>query len=163
MDAWRQYYTPEHFETVIRRQASLGLKTKNLFLGMGAFYASIMFAKVHPLEAGFWRRKVRKQRRYGMPLENPLIFYPKLVWHHIWVHAQLAALYIRFKRIHDRVVKDPTIRNYSDLAMTPASANDSNDLDLIRVFEDHIPNTYGAPVKRKKTNEELEALAIPAE
>ena len=162
LDAWKLYYTPAHFETVIRRQASLGLKTKSLYHGMGGFYASIMFAKVHPLEAGFWRHKVRTQRRRNMPLENPLVFYPKLAWHHLWAHAQFLALYVRFKRIHDRVIKDPEIRNYTDLAMTPMAANEGEELDLIKVFEDQIPDTYGAPVKRNKKVEELAAMAIPA-
>ena len=31
---------------------------------------------VHPLQFGFVRRKIRTQRRYGMPIVNPLIFYP---------------------------------------------------------------------------------------
>ena len=32
---------------------------------------------VHPLQFGFVRRKVRTQRRHGLPIENPLIFYPR--------------------------------------------------------------------------------------
>ena len=163
LDAWRLYYTPKHFETVIRRQASLGLKTKTLFHGMGGFYASIMYANVHPLEAGFWRRRVRKQRRHGMALENPLIFYPKRTWIEFWSHAKFLALYLRLKLIHDRVVKDPSVRDYTDLAMTPTAASEGDDLDLIKVFEDQIPNTYGAPVKRKKEESAAEATAIPAE
>ncbi|MEM7123225.1 MAG: radical SAM protein [Pseudomonadota bacterium] len=163
LDAWKLYYTPKHFATVIRRQASLGLKTKSLFHGMGGFYASIMYANVHPLEAGFWRRRVRKQRRHGMALENPLIFYPKRTWMEFWSHAKFLALYLRLKWIHDRVVSDPSVRDYSDLAMTPTAANERDDLDLIRVFEDQIPDTYGAPVKRKKKDSAAEATAVPAE
>ena len=38
----------------------------------------------------------------------------------------------------------------------------ATELDLIKVFEDQIPDTYGAPVKRNKKVEELAAMAIPA-
>lgn len=163
LDAWKLYYTPEHFKTVIRRQASLGLKTKTLFHGMGGFYASIMYAKVHPLEAGFWRRRVRKQRRYGLPLENPLIFYPKRTWIDFWTHTKFLLLYLRLKLMHDRVVKDPAVRSYTDLAMTPTTADEGDDLDLIKVFEDQIPDTYGAPVKRKPKDDTAKASAVAAE
>jgi hypothetical protein len=30
---------------------------------------------LHPLQFGFVRRKIRTQRRYGMPVVNPLLFY----------------------------------------------------------------------------------------
>ncbi len=162
LEAWKLYYTPKHFETVIRRQASLGLKTKTLFHGMGGFYASIMYANVHPLEAGFWRRRVRSQRRHGLPRENPLIFYPKRTWVEFWSHAKFLMLYLRLKLIHDRVVKDPTVRAYTDLAMTPTTDDEDNDLDLIKVFEDQIPDTYGAPVKRKKKDGTVEEKMIAA-
>jgi hypothetical protein len=29
---------------------------------------------LHPLEGGYFRRKLRRQRRAGLPRENPLIF-----------------------------------------------------------------------------------------
>ena len=46
-----------------------------LFVG-GAFPGSILIEKVHPLECGIVRRKIRKQRRPGMKIENPILFYP---------------------------------------------------------------------------------------
>ncbi len=37
----------------------------------------IIFEGVHPLEGGALRLKFRRDRRPGMKLENPLIFYPR--------------------------------------------------------------------------------------
>ena len=37
----------------------------------------ILFEGVHPLEGGALRLKFRRDRRHGMPRENPLLFYPR--------------------------------------------------------------------------------------
>ena len=69
--AWRQYYTVEHVETILRREAARGGRTKALHATMVHFLGSILIEKVHPLEVGILRRKVRGQRRPGLPIENP--------------------------------------------------------------------------------------------
>ena len=43
---------------------------------MTIFAGAARIEGVHPLQFGFVRRKVRTQRRHGMPLVNPLVFYP---------------------------------------------------------------------------------------
>ncbi|MET4807843.1 radical SAM protein [Limibacillus sp. MBR-115] len=150
LDAWKQYYTLEHIETVLRRGVARGLNTKQLFLTLGAFYGSVTIEKLHPLEAGFFRHKVRLQRRPGLPIENPLIFYPRRAWEITTTHLKWLALYLQLKRLHARVLKDPAAKNYSDQALIHGSQEDEDNLDLIRTFEDAIPNTYGAPVKHAK-------------
>ena len=37
----------------------------------------ILFEGVHPLEGGAVRLKYRRDRRLGLPRENPLVFYPR--------------------------------------------------------------------------------------
>jgi hypothetical protein len=41
------------------------------------FSASHEFEKVHPLQSGVFRRKRRRDRRAGLPLEPPLAFYAR--------------------------------------------------------------------------------------
>lgn len=147
-DCWKQFYTPEHIETVLRRGAARGLKTHQLMLGLGAFYGSIFYEKVHPLEAGFIRRKVRKQRRSGLKIENPLIFYPRRLMELIVTLASFGALYVKLSRIHRRVLKDPERLNYTDLSLEPIYEGQENELDLMKTFGEAIPNTYGAPPKK---------------
>ncbi|WP_420411769.1 B12-binding domain-containing radical SAM protein [Roseibium sp.] len=151
LDCWRQFYTPEHMETVLRRGAARGLKTHQLMLGLGAFYGSIFYEKVHPLEAGFLRRKARKQRRSGMKIENPLIFYPRRLLGVIVTMSSFGALYLKLSRIHRRVVKDPNRLSYSDLSLEPVTEENENELDLMKTFGEAIPNTYGAPKRKRET------------
>ena len=75
--AWDLYYSPEHIKTLIRRAAAGGPNPSRVMLHIHQFYGTIKYQNVHPLQGGFLRRKVRTQRRPGMPQENPLIFYPR--------------------------------------------------------------------------------------
>ncbi|MEM7223571.1 MAG: B12-binding domain-containing radical SAM protein [Pseudomonadota bacterium] len=152
-DCWRQYYTPEHVETILRREAARGGRTKALHASMVHFLGSILIEKVHPLETGILRRKVRRQRRPGLPIENPLIFYPRRAREVIVTAARWIHLHQKFKAIHERVKKDESAKSHSDLALTPVSAEEQLDLDIIKTFKDAIPNTHGAPVVPAKRAE----------
>jgi hypothetical protein len=89
------------------------------------------------------RRKIRTQRRYGLPLENPLVFYPR--W---WFEASVAvirwvALYLRYRRILVRVIKAPDAHRYTDPALQPTGAGEAD--RVVEAFADIIPHTHGAP------------------
>ncbi len=151
LDCWRQYYTPEHVETILRREAARGGRTKALQASMVHFLGSITIEGVHPLEVGVLRRKVRRHRRRGMPLENPVIFYPRR-WSEIAVSAsRWIRLYLKFLAIYNRVDQDENAKSYQDLALTPVTDEEQVDLDIIKTFQDAIPNTHGAPVRPQKS------------
>jgi len=99
------------------------------------------------------RRKARRHRRHGMKIEHPLVFYPRRMLEHVVSVSSWLMLYLKFSRIHRKVLKDPDRFNYSDLALAPIAEDAENDLDLIRVFEEAIPNTYGAPVLKPQKAE----------
>lgn len=87
---------------------------------------------VHPLEGGYFRLKFRKDRRSGLPIENPFVFYPRYVWEVISKHwAYLSAVW-RVHRIYRRVKAAPGRREYSDVAIAPMSADMEEDLAMIR-------------------------------
>ena len=44
---------------------------------MTAFSSAARAEGVHPLQCGIVRRKLRKSRRHGMPIVNPLILLPQ--------------------------------------------------------------------------------------
>jgi len=144
-DAWRQYYTPEHVETMLRREAAGGGRLNALHSSMVHFLGSILFEKVHPLETGIFRRKVRRQRRSGLPIENPLIFHPRRLAEIVVTHWRWLALYLKFRAIRDRVARDENARDYQDLALRPVSDEEQLDLDIIKTFRAAIPHTHGAP------------------
>ena len=76
-DAWSIYYTDEHVETILRRGVASGISTKKIVDALIVFSGATRIEDVHPLQFGFVRRKARRQRRHGMPIESPLIFYPR--------------------------------------------------------------------------------------
>ncbi|TYC64420.1 radical SAM protein [Rhodobacterales bacterium] len=150
LDSWKQFYTPEHVETVLRRDAARGARTKALYSSMVHFLGAILIEKVHPLECGIVRRKHRTQRRFGMKLEHPLVFYPKRAVEAVSVGIAWARLFLKFRPALKRVLADETRKSYTDIALMPVSDGDEQDMELIQVFRDAIPKTHGAPERTGK-------------
>ena len=141
-DAWSRYYTQEHVETVLRRARVSGLKLSKIVNAMTVFSGSSRIEKVHPLQFGIIRRKIRTQRRIGMKLENPLIFYPRRLVESILTGLRWWSLIRRHTRIRRKVEADANFAAYTDLAMEKTKRAD----DFVgTVFADKIPDTYGAP------------------
>ncbi len=132
--AWDLYYSPEHVETLMRRAAATSpiprKQTGRLAYHVGMFYGTMVYEKVHPLQSGWFRRKIRTQRRYGLPRENPLIFYPRRVWEIIRTYGPVPLLVWKLLRIRKRVLNDPEMKNYTDLALTPVDAAEEVELEL---------------------------------
>ena len=105
-NSWRQFYTPEHVETVLRRDAARGKRTSALYSSVVHFLGSILIEKVHPLECGIVRRKIRKQRRPGMKIENPILFYPRRVVESLTSGVRWAQLFLKFRPALKRVKAD---------------------------------------------------------
>ncbi|MFZ0205944.1 MAG: radical SAM protein [Roseiarcus sp.] len=142
-DCWQLYYTDAHVETILRRAVASGLKPRRLADVLVVFAGALRIEGVHPLQLGPLRRKIRTQRRSGLPLENPLLFYPR--W---WFEASVAlirwvALYLRYQRILARVVKAPDAHRYTDPALQPTGAGEAD--RVVEAFADIIPHTHGAP------------------
>jgi hypothetical protein len=78
----------------------------------------------HPLEGGFFRVKPRKDRRYGMPLENPVSFYARFACSEVKNIGSMVLTYMRLKRILKRVLKDPARKQYRDVSITPPDLNE---------------------------------------
>jgi hypothetical protein len=69
--AWHTYYSWEHIETLLKRAVATGLSPFRLADMIFQFYGSYFYERLHPLQTGLIRRKVRTQRRHGLPRENP--------------------------------------------------------------------------------------------
>ena len=129
--AWETYYSPEHMETVMRRATATGISAgKTLFLLLW-FYGCITAEKIHPLEGGYLRRKYRRDRRPGMPIESVWRFYPRYVAEVVSKHVRLARLIWKFGRVRRRLRHDPEARRYTDQALTPVA---DNELDALEMF-----------------------------
>jgi hypothetical protein len=115
--AWDLYYSAEHIETIFRRAKASGIKPVRLLNHIVQFYFTFIQENVHPLQGGYFRRKIRRRRRSTLPRENPLVFYPRRVREIVATHAKLAAFYLYLHRIRRRVERDQ--RPYTDPALTP--------------------------------------------
>ena len=115
------------------------------------FYGGIIINKLHPLENGYMRRKVRSQRRPGFPLENPLLFYPKRLWEIIRDQGLFLKLVLQYAKIRRRVKADPNRKQYTDLSLTPITIEEEEDLDLIKIF-------HPRPTKSRSTESQTVAV-----
>ena len=129
-EAWDLYYSPEHMETIMRRAAAVGTSPgKALFLIIW-FWACVKLEKVHPLQGGYLRRKVRRDRRPGLPLENPLTFYPRVYGAMAANHVRVGLLAFKLWRLRRELRHSPDARKYMDQALTPPTDADLDDLEM---------------------------------
>ena len=134
-DAWDQYYTPDHVETLMRRVDAKQISAGFLRTLIVLFYGCITINKLHPLEGGYFRRKVRRQRRPTFPLENPLVFYLRRIWEIGYEHVALSRMFWQLSKIRKKVKLSPDRRTYTDLALTPVQLQEEESLDLIKIFD----------------------------
>jgi pyruvate-formate lyase-activating enzyme len=147
-DAWSRYYTDAHVETVLRRAVASGLNPKKIVDALTVFSGATWIEGVHPLQFGFVRRKVRTQRRHGLPLESPLVFYPRWAVEFTVAALRWIRLARRYRAIMGRVIADPASQTYQDEALTVASHSEEATSDFVKAFADKIPKTYGAPPRQ---------------
>ncbi len=127
---WHAYYTPEHIETVMRRAIATGLSVGNTMFIMLWSYLSYAVERVHPVDGGYFRIKKRKERRSGLPIENPLVFYPKYAWQIFFKHVSVIPLVWRLMRVRRKLKRDPSRYDYCDLALTPANDDELQELAM---------------------------------
>jgi hypothetical protein len=128
--AWDLYYTPEHLRTILRRAAAFDIGISHLTGLLFMFSKAVEIENLHPLQAGIFRRKYRRDRRYGMPIEPVWTFYPKLVWE-IGRKIGLMTRYWReLDRMRREINRDPARRLYTDPALTPVEDGETEMLEL---------------------------------
>jgi len=133
--AWETYYSDEHVERVMRRAIATGNSAGKVLFVLNWFIGSIRIERIHPLETGFVRRKYRRDRRSGLPIEPALSFYPRY-WTETAV-KQLRWLWLwgRMYRRYRQIKRDPASRTYMDASLTPAEDDESERLDLFQTGE----------------------------
>ncbi|MEA3274319.1 MAG: radical SAM protein [Pseudomonadota bacterium] len=119
--AWDAYYSMDHLETLMRRATTVDRNPKRIMEIALEFYGCFKFEGVHPLQGGFIRRKIRTERRPTLPLENPLIFYPRRTWEFASTYSRMLAYAWRVWRLYKRVKREQhqAAEPYVDDAMRP--------------------------------------------
>jgi len=70
--AWRTFYSFDHMrEALLRQNPHTYWSMLKCFL----WYRAAMLERAHPMVTGFFRRKSRRSRRPGLPLEEPFRFH----------------------------------------------------------------------------------------
>jgi radical SAM superfamily enzyme YgiQ (UPF0313 family) len=156
LGAWETYYTMEHMETVFRRLTVTKGPASNALVLMTWFMGSIQIEKIHPLESGFLRLKFRRDRRPNLRREPAWTFYPKYFFELTVKMTRWAALYYRLHRIFIRVRKDPKRFKYKDLALTPVTDHDVDDLEM---FHNAAAQTFVAQEQRRQHAREHATVA----
>ena len=128
--AWETYYDWPHVETILRRAHASGLATMSVALNIVQFCGVHRYEGVHPLQGGLFRRKIRTTRRPSLPIESPLVFYPRRAWEIVWTYSRVWLYLSRVKRLCRRIMKDPNAANYMDFALTPAVAGEEDTFEL---------------------------------
>ena len=85
---------------------------------------------MHPLDAGLIRRKYRRDRRPGLPIESLFVFYPRLALESLRKYSRMAWIFWGFHRIRRRVEKEPDGASYRDVATTPVTPEELESLEL---------------------------------
>jgi hypothetical protein len=116
--AWHLYYSPGHVETLLRRARASGIATGRLVWSICCYYGSYRFERVHPLQCGLVRRKVRGTRRPGLPRENPLLFYLRRLWEMVSTYVALGWYLLWLQRLRQRVDRDPRTAGFTDAALS---------------------------------------------
>lgn len=129
--AWETYYTLEHAETVMRRTEAFGMTFCRTLEGLAYFHHFTRRENVHPLEGGFIRMKWVRDRRPGLPRENPLIFYPRHVFRSVRSYIALGRFYVKIRAIGKTIAADPNRFAYTDRALTPVADSDDETMELL--------------------------------
>jgi hypothetical protein len=165
--AWTQYYNRAHIRTIMRRIQANGKPSvfKSVFPLLW-FWSTHLVERVHPVEAGYFRRRVRTERRPGMPIESPLVFYPKYWALTAIRQARSGWMLLSLLHMAWSVRREARKVKYLDASMTPAvdDRDAFDDLDMIHVHaaaanklqRAHIDTHDGTgPRKREEVEEPL--------
>jgi hypothetical protein len=137
--AWETYYTSAHLETILRRAFATGTSPGKAVLFITWFKGCIGIEKLHPLEGGFLRLKFRRDRRSCLPLESPLLFYPKYLAQTVWNQIRWISLYMRIRMVYLKIKRDPRRFEYTDLALEPVA---DDEFETRELFQSEVAQAY---------------------
>ena len=133
--AWDTFYSDDHCVTLLKRARASGIHVGKIVGTIVWFYGSVLWEGVHPLESGLIRLKFRRDRRPGLPKENPLVFYPKYLGNLAYKIWHLARLYYKYHPLRRELDADPSALNYMDTALQPANTDELAELEMYQVTD----------------------------
>jgi len=117
--AWRSYYTFEHMCTLMRRAAATRVSLGKMLTMLLTFWSLSLVERAHPMEGGYFRRKLRTERRPGLPIVPAWRFWPALAVDYAVKLSRVGIMAARLLLLRYQLKRDPSARAYRDLALTP--------------------------------------------
>jgi hypothetical protein len=153
--AWQSFYSLDHIGTVLRRAAANPHgRPHTTFTTLLWFKLMTMFEGVHPLEGGAFRRKSRRDRRPGLPIERRFVFFSRYAAEIVRKARGYRSVYRAAKRILNSALAAPDRWAYTDLAIAPVQEDEFDRLALYRAT-----NGGTAELARKRRDDSLRAKA----
>src|SRR5271166_4423506 len=151
--AWQAFYTFDHIRTILRRAAAIpNGRPKPILSTIGWFKLMIDHEGVHPLEGGAFRLKSRRDRRHGLKLESPFVFYPRYAGEILYKAWKYWRFFTQTRRILNEVLAAPDRTTYSDLAIEPPRGDEFEALELY-----HATSGGEAALARMKLGDSIRA------
>jgi pyruvate-formate lyase-activating enzyme len=124
-EAHAAFYTFEHMDRIFKRMVALrnGMRFTTLMQLM-AYREGPRLERAGFSECGVIRVVRRRQRRFGLPIESPFVFYPRVAWRFTRKTATYATTYIRLRFVLARAWRSwerTDIVPYTDAAIAPAT------------------------------------------
>jgi hypothetical protein len=94
------------------------------------FSSAFQVEKLHPLQAGVYRMRHRRDRRPGLPIEPVWSFYPKRLWEIVSKHVRFAPDYAQIYLMAKRAKREQKVRPYTDVALSPVQDEEIEALEL---------------------------------
>src|SRR6516162_5783757 len=155
--AWKSFYSYDHIRTILRRAAQIpNGRPKPILSTIGWFRLMTDYEGVHPLEGGAFRLKYRRDRRHGMKLESPLVFYPRYGYETVTKAWNYLQFFLRARRILKEVLEAPDRSTYSDIAIEPPREDEFEQLSLY-----HATTGGEAALARKALGDSIRNSARP--
>jgi hypothetical protein len=149
--AWESFYSPENIRTILRRVAANPKGRPSATLSKLLWFKAIhSYEGVHPLEGGAFRLKFRRDRRSGLPIENPLIFYPRYFGETLGKAWRYWSIYRQSRAILKEVRSAPDRLTYTDVAIATPKADEFEALDLYQAT-----SGAGAALARKQLHDNI--------
>ncbi len=130
--AWDLYYSDDHIKTLMKRMVVTGNKPERIWAHALQFAGCMRFEKVHPLQGGYFRRKVRTQRRSGLPIESAQTFYPRRLWEIVTTYGAFAWYALRLFATCKMIKHNPATKHYTDTALTPVIDAEDEELEMLQ-------------------------------
>jgi Radical SAM superfamily len=156
--AWQSFYSFDHIRTILRRAAQIpNGRPKPILSTIGWFKLMTDYEGVHPLEGGAFRLKYRRDRRQGLKLESPFLFYPRYAYEIVTKSWNYLQFFLRARRIMKEVLEAPDRSTYTDVAIAPPRDDEFEQLSLY-----HATSGGEAALARKALGDSIRESAHPA-